>query len=81
MNGADRASSDTITRTRTQEDTVAAIEITDDALAIATDKAHAAGLSLTDWLTHAVAETAAHQEPVTELLVDDGGFPSPRGHD
>ncbi len=60
---------------------MAAIEIADDALAIATAKAEDAGLSLTDWLTHAVAETAAHQEPVAELLVDDGGFPSPRQHD
>lgn len=60
---------------------MATIHIADDALTIATTKATEAGLSLTDWLTAAVAETAAHQEPVHELLVDDGGFPSPRQHD
>jgi len=62
-------------------DPVADIQISDDVLTIATEKAAAAGLSLADWLTRAVTETAAHQEPVAELLVDDGGFPSPRQHD
>ncbi|MGW4488395.1 hypothetical protein ACWEOE_31690 [Amycolatopsis sp. NPDC004368] len=57
---------------------MAAIEISDDALDVAAEHARAAGLSLTDWLARAITATAADERPVDELLVDDGGFPSPR---
>lgn len=57
---------------------MAAIEISDDALDVAAAHAHAASLSLADWLTRAITATAADEQPAEALLVDDGGFPSPR---
>lgn len=53
---------------------MADITISDDAYAIAAEKATASGRSLRDWLTNAITLAADTQEPVDELLVDDGGF-------
>lgn len=55
---------------------MADIQISEDAFTIAAEKAHAAGRSLRDWLTHAITLAAEQQEPIEEILFDDCGFPS-----
>lgn len=52
------------------------VHLADDAHALAVAKAHDAGLSLGDWLTHAVVTTAATEHRGPEIPFDDGGFPS-----
>lgn len=53
------------------------VELSDDVLAIAVQRAAAQGRSLRDWLTTAISQQAAAQQPVDEIPIDDGGFYSP----
>jgi len=55
---------------------MADVHIADDALALAADKAHDAGLSLADWITRAIARTAADEHRGPQAPIDDGGFPA-----
>jgi hypothetical protein len=52
------------------------VHLVDDAYTLAADKAHDAGMSLTDWLTRAIAQAAERERPKTQAPVDDAGFPT-----
>jgi hypothetical protein len=52
------------------------VHLADEAYAIATGKARDAGMSLTDWLTRAIARAAEHEHRGPQAPVDDGGFPA-----
>lgn len=53
------------------------VEMPDEARVIAESKAAEAGLPLADWLTAAVSQHAARQNPVEDMPFDDCGFYSP----
>lgn len=55
---------------------MADVHLNDDAVALAAEKAHDAGMSLRDWITRAIARTAAAEEPGPQAPVDDNGYPA-----
>ncbi|MBB3665983.1 hypothetical protein FB384_004942 [Prauserella sediminis] len=55
---------------------MSSIDIPDEALTIATSAAREQGMDVKGWLMAAISQHAAEQEPISEIPVDDCGFPA-----